>query len=250
MRKYRLPLFALTLIALSFCNSEPPKPVAETPDEPVVETKAQPSGYALESGETDISFVIVSNSAGPITARFPNGCEGSLDASGVGSFTIQLDTMKSLDQNDLENPLRDDNVIEAFFGVRPSKIFPEPVDKAWALLTDKLERSVAKARFEVSATEGLAALADGGSGAGSMTGNLVLWNKVSTPLVFPVNMTRSGDHLEMTSTAPASLDLERVLGPDLRKLIFDTMLAAGCAHQPGIQNTVEINLHKVVFHAQ
>ena len=53
----------------------------------------------------------------------------------------------------------------------------------------------------------------------------------------------------MASTAPVSFDLEQVLGKNLRKLAFDTMLAAGCAHQPGIQNTVTLEITNAVFEA-
>ena len=241
MNKMPLAILALVLATMACTKTEESTP---TPEHPAAESVPKSGGFDLVGAETDISFLIVSNSAGPITGRFPNGVSGSLDASGKGSVAIQLDTMKSLDKNDAENPLRDANVVEAFFGVRPSALLPEPVDKAWAAIADKLERSVATARFDISATEGLDAA------TGSMTGNLVLWNKVSIPLTFAVTVTRSGDRLELASSAPASFDLEEVMGADLRKLTFDTMLAAGCAHQPGIQNKVEITLHKVVLNAK
>ncbi len=244
MTKIRLSVLALVLLTLACSKSEAPAPQAEKSPEPAAQ--ANEASYELVSAETDISFLIVSNSAGPITGHFPNGASGSLGADGAGSFNIQLDTLNSVDKEGVENPLRDANVVEAFFGVRPSAVMPGPVDEAWSLLTDKLERSVANARFEVKSTEGLE-VEDGASGEGSMAGNLVLWNKISIPLTIPLNISRSGDRVEISSTAAASLDLEEVLGTDLRKLVFDTMLAAGCAHQPGIQNKVDITIGKAVF---
>ncbi|MDJ0835455.1 MAG: YceI family protein [Acidobacteriota bacterium] len=242
MIKIRMAVLGLVLVSLACSKSETPAP--EKAGNSAPETKVAAGGYELDSAETDVSFMIVSNSAGPITARFPKGVSGSLDASGKGTVSIQLDTMYSLDQNNLENPLRDANVIEAFFGVRPSAILPEPVDKAWEALAGKIERSVATARFEISEATGL------DTATGNLTGNLVIWNKISVPLTFAVNVTRADNRVELTSTAPVAFDLIEVLGADLRKLTFDTMLAAGCAHQPGIQNKVEISLNKVVMNAK
>jgi len=246
MYKVKLSVLVMVLMTLACTQSEPPAPQPEKTPEPVAQT--EPPGYTLVGAETDFSFVIVSNSAGPVTGRFPNGASGTLDPTGAGNVEIQLALMKSLDKTNTENPLRDANVVEAFFGVRPSRVMREPVDKAWALLTDKLERSVTRARFEIEKTEGID-VADGTQGEGSMTGNLVLWNKISIPLTFPVSTSRTGNRVELVGTAPVSFDLEEVLGSELRKLLFDTMLAAGCAHQPGIQNQVEITIARAVFTA-
>lgn len=239
MNKIFLCLCSLMIVFFLGCNTaqqaESEQPAA------AAEKTPQAVSYTLDSAATDVQFLIVSNSAGPIVARFPEGASGSLDASGKGSLSIKLDTMHSLDQYKAENPLRDANVIEAFFGVRPSAVMKEAVDTAWTHLEGKLDRNVATARFDVSALEGM------GGGAGKLTGNLVLWNKVSVPLSFPVNVTATETGLELVSTESVSFDLEQVLGADLRKLAFDTMLAAGCAHQPGIQNKVDITINKAVF---
>ena len=93
----------------------------------------------------------------------------------------------------------------------------------------------------------MSGIADGHSGNGSLSGNLILWDKISIPLNFPINVSRAGEQVTLSSSQPVSFDLEQVLGSELRKLTFDTMLAAGCAHQPGIQNKVDITLHKVVL---
>ena len=234
----RLLLVALTLVLCACGTGDQPATTADA-----TEPAAEPVRYELIGAETDLRFVIVSNSAGPVTVRFPGGLEGALGEDGKGSFSIQLDTFKSLDQNNLENPLRDSNTVEAFFGVRPSAIFPAEVDAAWEKLTGKLERSVAKAQFEVTESD----LIGSDAANGTLSGNLKLWNTVSVPLSFPVSVTRAEGRVEFASTAPVAFDLEEVLGSDLRKLTFDTMLAAGCAHQPGIQNKVEITLDRVVL---
>lgn len=243
--KTNVVLLCLLASLLACSTNEAPTTQAKNEAEPAA--KPSTTEYELVGAETDISFVIVSNSAGPITARFPNGTAGSLNSEGKGTFTVQLDTMKTLDQNDLDNPLRDANVIEAFFGVRPSAVLPEPVDKAWEALAGKLERSVAKARFEVTDTSGLIDLAAQSGGSGSLSGNLVLWNKISVPLTFKTQMNHHGEKITLSSSEAVTIDLEEVLGAELRKLAFDTMLAAGCAHQPGIQNQVAISLNKVTL---
>jgi len=221
---------------------------SDTPHEETAETPAEtePSGYNLVGAETEMHFVIVSNSAGPVTVRFPGGLSGELSEDGTGKVDVQLDKMYSLDQNKLENPLRDANVVEAFFGVRPSAVFPEKVDEAWSKLSGMIERNVATATFEITASPGLMGDAD----TGSLDGKLELWNTIEVPLSLPVSIARTGDRIEVSSTEPVSFDLEEVLGSELRKLTFDTMLAAGCAHQPGIQNKVEITIDKAVFAAR
>jgi hypothetical protein len=237
LSRFCLLVFALGLLA---CKTQE-APRAETAEKP-----AESKGHTLLKSETEIRFVIVSNSAGPITGRFPDGLTGELDADGTGKVEIQLDTLKTVDQNNVENPLRDGNVIEAFFGVRPSAVFPEPVDEAWSALAGKLERSIQKATFEITSSPGI----HGTATLGSLEGNLKLWKTISIPLSFPVSITRSADRMVLTSTDSVTFDLEQVLGSELRKSLFDTMLAAGCAHQPGIQNQVEITLEKVTLVAR
>jgi len=238
----RMCVLAIAMLALGCNNKTEKQPVAKTaPEAAPVE---QATGYEIVTAETEFHFEIVSNSAGPIRVWFPEGVSGNLNDDGTGTVTVQLDKMYSLDQNDLENPLRDANVVEAFFGVRPSAIFPAQVDEAWQKLTGMIQRSVPNARFEITKSEGIVS---GDATTGSMTGNLVLWNKISVPLTLPVSVTRSETGIELASTEPVSFDLIEALGADLRKLTFDTMLAAGCAHQPGIQNEVTITLDKVIL---
>ena len=240
----------LVLIALSMgCNQGGTPAEEKTASPPETVESQEPARLSIDPEGTEISFVIVSNSAGAVTARFPKGASGWIrpgDAA-EGQFAIQLDTMKSTTADGLENPVRDSNVVEAFFGVRPSALFPEPVDKAWEAIGDRLTRNVAKAVFEVKAVSGISDLADRATGPGSITGNLVLWKTISTEVTFSFNATRSGNAYHLHGTAPTVINLEDILGPELRKLAFDTMLAAACAHQPGIQNEVAINLHRVVL---
>ena len=104
---------------------EPP-PAREYPEPPNLGTVTIPSApkgkgtWVLDSEETKVSFLIVSNSAGPIRGHFIKGASGALDAkSKRGVFTIDLTTLETLDQKMQKNPVRDTNVIEAFFGARP-----------------------------------------------------------------------------------------------------------------------------------
>ncbi len=202
--------------------------------------------YHVLADETDISFVIVSNSAGPVTGRFPEGVTGWLNFSdGSGKISVQIDTLKTAATDGLDNPLRDANIVESFFGVRPSAILPEPVDAAWAKLEGMLMRNVANAGFEVTGIEGVDAAQT--ESAGSVSGRFVLWNRISMDLSFAVNANGEEGRLVLSSSEPVTIDLVQVLGEDLRNLVFDTMLAAGCAHQPGIQNQVAITLNKIVL---
>lgn len=242
-----LRLVALFALVFSLaCNNADQADSAETTaqDTPPSETG---SSFVINTEETDLHFHIVSNSAGPIRGMFPKGVSGSLDQDGKGSLSIDINTLYSLDQNDLENPLRDSNVVEAFFGTRPHPFFAEKVDAAWALIGDQLQRGLNTATFEVTSATGLGNLADGASETGQITGSLKIWNKIEVPLAFDVAMARTGNRVEVTTETGPTFNLETVLGADLRKLAFDTMLAAGCAHQPGIQNDVTINLTKVIF---
>jgi hypothetical protein len=204
--------------------------------------------YVVDAAATDAHFTIVSNSAGPVTGRFPEGYQGWLNlADGKGKFAAQIDNLKTFTQDGMGLALRDQNVIEAFFGVRPSSILPEPVDKAWQALSGKLQRNVQLAGFEIESIDGLSGLADGATAQGSLDGNLVFWDTITVSVRFPVEATRSGDTITLSSTEKVTINLVDVMGQSLRDLAFQTMLAAGCAHQPGIQNDVVIGLDKVVL---
>lgn len=223
-----------------------PAPEAEGTGFLVGEPPAGGDVYQVVAAETDVSFVIVSNSAGAITGHFPQGTAGWLNLSDqTGKFAIQLDTLKTTNEEGLEVPLRDANVVEAFFGVRPSALFAEAVDAAWAKLEGMLPRNVALAGFEVTGLEGVDASLPESSG--SINGRLVLWNKVNVDASFAVKAISAEGRLELSSSEPVTIDLAEVLGENLRNLVFETMLAAGCAHQPGIQNQVAITLEKVVL---
>lgn len=206
------------------------------------------SVFVVDAAETDVHFTIVSNSAGKVTGRFPGGYQGWLDlAEGKGKFATQVDTLKTTTQDGMGLELRDQNVIEAFFGVRPSSTLPELVDKAWQAMAGKLERNIQIAGFEIDKVEGLSDLADGASAQGSLAGKLVFWDTITASVSFPVEAKREGDMLTLASTETVTINLVDIMGQGLRDLAFQTMIAAGCAHQPGIQNEVVIGLDKVVL---
>lgn len=206
------------------------------------------AAYTVDATQTDVHFTIVSNSAGPVTGRFPEGYKGWLDlGEGKGRFAVQLETLKTTTQDGMELERRDQNVLEAFFGIRPSSAMPEAVDQAWQALSGKLERNIQVAGFEIESVEGLKDLADGASAQGALAGKLVFWDTITASVRFPVEATRSGDELTLSSTEKVTINMVDIMGQSLRDTVFQTMIAAGCAHQPGIQNDVVIGLDKVVL---
>ena len=277
MRFLPASLVVLSVGLLSVgCSDPPPPPKAVEPPPAVVDAgsvvapppapeQPEPAGiaagthkipaapkgkgtWAVDPAATSVSFTIVSNSAGPITATFPGGAAGALDAkSKKGVFTVDLTKMTTTNKDGALNPLRDTNVIESFFGARPfaNAALKPAVDTAWQKLDGKIASGVAKAGLVVESVEGITDVKPGASGEGVVNGKLVLWDSVEVPMSFPVTVTRAKDVLEVKGTAPATFDIEKATGSPLRKALFDAMIAAGCAHQPGIQNAVTVNLDKV-----
>lgn len=221
------------------------------PEDVTFNMEAMPEGpdiYTVDTAETDMHFTIVSNSAGPVTGRFPTGYSGWLNlAEGKGKFAAKIDTLTTTTADGMGLERRDHNIIEAFFGVRPSVAMPEAVDKAWEALTGKIERNIPLAGFEIEKIDGLTDVADGASGQGSLSGTLVFWDTITASVSFPVEAKREGDILTLSSTEQVTVNLVDIMGQSLRDLAFHTMIAAGCAHQPGIQNDVVIGLDKVVL---
>lgn len=215
---------------------------------------AVPAGagtWAVEPTATTVAFTIVSNSAGPITGRFPNATGGAFDEkAGKGVFTVDLTKMVTVNKDNAPNPVRDSNVIEAFFAARPFAIADkkQAVADTWAALAGKIASGVATAALVVETVEGaVLAVKDGQSADGVVNGKLVLWESVEVPVSFPVTASRTGDAIEVTGTAPSTFNIEKATGSAIRKKLFDTMLAAGCAHQPGIQNDVSVALERVTL---
>lgn len=214
------------------------------PDAPVGK-----GAWLVDPAATQVSFTIVSNSAGVITGTFPNGAAGAFDAKArKGVFTIDLTKMTSVNKDKVANPVRDTNVIESFFAARPfaNAALKDAVAAAWQPLDGKIASGVSRAALVVDAVEG-ADVKDGATGDGVVNGKLLLWESVEIPVSFPVTIARKGKTIEVTGKGPASFDIEKATGSKLRKSLFNAMIAAGCAHQPGIKNDVTVSLDKVTL---
>lgn len=224
--------------------------------------KDAPKGaWSIDGDNTLTSFVIVSNSAGPITGRFPKGTAGWVhvaDGKTTGTVHVDLSTLSTTNKAGVTNDIRDARVVEAFFGAPLSDKTPEAAKKAsvatkdkvaavWKKLDGILPTGVTHAGFVATKLEGLDALKDGTPGALTVHGDLVLWDTVKTPVSFALTATKTGNKVVASSTKPTTINLLKLLGDDVRALAFETMLAAGCAHQPGIQNDVAIRFDKLVF---
>ena len=236
----------------------PPPPAVELPEPEGIKAgdhkvPAAPKGkgtWAVDPASTSVSFTIVSNSAGPITGTFPGGAAGAIDEkTKKGVFTIDLLRMTTTNKAGAANPVRDTNVIESFFAARPfgNAALKPAVDSMWKKLDGKIAGGVAKAGLIVETVEGIDSVKDGATGHGVVNGKLVLWDSVQVPVSFAVTVSRLKNILEVKGTAPATFDVEKATGSGLRKMLFDAMIAAGCAHQPGIQNAVAVNLDKVTL---
>lgn len=228
---------------------EPPGVAAGTHKTPAPPTGA--GAWTVDPASTTVAFTIVSNSAGPITGRFPNATSGSIDEkSGRGVFTVDLTRMVTVNKDNATNAVRDSNVIEAFFAARPFSIEErkQAVADVWSGLAGKIASGVSSAALVVDSVEGGATkVKDGETADGVVNGKLVLWESVEVPVSFPVTASRKGDAIEVKGTAPSTFNIEKATGSAVRKKLFDTMLAAGCAHQPGIQNDVSVALEQVTL---
>jgi hypothetical protein len=220
--------------------------------------------WSVDAATTSVSFTIVSNSAGLVTGKFDNAAAGAFDPKAKkGVFGVDLTKLvtSSVPKGataPAPNPVRDANVIESFFGARPFASTPAnaanapkkgDVDNAWKALAGKIASGVSTASLVVDSVEG-AELAKDGTSNGTVNGKLELWESVEVPVSFPVTVEKKGDTMTVKGTAPSKLDIEKVTGSAIRKSLFDNMLAAGCAHQPGIQNEVTLNLDQVTLKEQ
>lgn len=245
-------------VSYSWANQGPPDTVAR---EAVIHAGMYPFAlkpaptkhpvWKIAAAETQVSFQIVSNSAGTITGTFAKGSEGWVDISQEkqpqGNFALQLDTLKTHNAKGEGNPARDLNVIEAFFGVRDSSAQGEPVRHVWSKLSHYLQHHVKTAGFEITGMSNLKKNPDGKQGSAEVQGYLYLWNSLRLPAQFFVTIEQQAEKMTIKSTSPFVFNLEQVLGSQVRSLVFETLLAAGCAHQAGIQNQVSVSLDQVVF---
>jgi hypothetical protein len=261
---------------------EPPKPAAPPPPPPTPPTPQvpEPAGisagahkapdapkgkgmWAVDPASTSVSFTIVSNSAGLVTGKLDNAASGAFDPKAKkGVFHVDLTKLVTTSSKagapPAPNPVRDANVIESFFGARPFASTPAnaanapkkpDVENSWKALTGKIASGVSTASLVVGSVEG-AELAKDGASNGTVNGKLELWDSVEVPVSWPVSVEKKGDTLTVKGTAPAKFDIEKVTGSAIRKALFDNMLAAGCAHQPGIQNEVSVMLDQVTLKEQ
>ena len=210
--------------------------------------------WSIDPTATTGSFTIVSNSAGVITGKLAGAAAGGFDAKAKkgpkGVVTVDLTKLVSTNKDGVGNPARDTNVIEAFFGARPfANADKKPaVEDAWKKLAGKLAGGVAQAGLVIDGVEGGAAdVKDKKTADGVVNGKLVLWDSVEIPVSWPVKAERKGDVITVTGGAPAQFDIEKVTGSAIRKALFDNLLAAGCAHQPGIKNEVTVSLDQVTL---
>ncbi len=243
-------------------------PATPTPAPPATPPQPEPAGIApgahkipeapkgkttwtVDPTGTDVSFTIVSNSAGPITGKLSGAAAGAYDAkSKKGVFTVDLTKLATVSKDGAGNPVRDANVVQAFFGAAPfaDAAHKTAVEGVWKTLSAKLQSGVTKAGLVLDGVEGDAATPkEGKSVEGTVNGKLVLWDSVEIPVSFPVTAEKKGDTIEVKSTAPAQFDIEKATGSVIRKGLFDSLLAAGCKHQPGIQNEVKVSLDKVTL---
>lgn len=258
MMAFGIGLGITMAVSYSWANQGPPDTIAR---EAVIHAGMYPFAlkpapekhpvWQIVAAETQVSFQIVSNSAGTITGTFAKGSQGWVDISQEkqpqGNFTIQLDTLKTRNAKGEGNPARDMNVIEAFFGVRDSATQAEPVRHVWSQLSHYLQHQVKTAGFEIAGMSNLKKNPDGKHGTAEIQGFLYLWNSVRLPAQFPVAIEQQAGTMSIKSTAPFVFNLEQALGSQVRSLVFETLLAAGCAHQAGIQNQVSVSLDQVVF---
>jgi hypothetical protein len=238
----------------------PPPPTPEVPEPAGIKAgafaPAKPGPtkgmWIVDAEQTVVSFTIVSNSAGPITGKFEKSATGSFDPKKrTGSFAVDLTKMTSTNKKGELNPVRDTNVIESFFAARPfaNAALAGAVADVWKRLDGKIASGVGTARLDIDNVEGAAATPkDGAPVDGVVNGKLVLWDSIAVPVSFPVTVTKTKDDVEVKGTAPATFNIEAATGTPIRKALFDAMIAAGCAHQPGIQNDVAVSLDRVVLH--
>ncbi|MCP4504363.1 MAG: YceI family protein [Deltaproteobacteria bacterium] len=221
-------------------------------------TSAAPAGaWKIDGDKTDVSFTIVSKSAGPVTGHFPKGTQGFLK-DGKGEVTIDLTKLVTTDKTGAENAVRDARVVHAFFGVplasapkdkmeasKAAMASQEKVDAAWKKLNGVLPTGVTTAAYRISGVEGLDKLEEGKASDIMLHGTLILWDSLETHFVLSLQATKIGKSIAAHSKGLATLHLEKLLGKTTRNLVFETMLAAGCGHQAGIHSEVMINIEKL-----
>jgi|GEM_PF-2174394 len=222
---------------------------------------APADAWTIDTDATKVSFVIVSNSAGPVTGHFDKAAKGWLAKDGKsGQATVDLIQLRSVDKTGAENAVRDARVVHAFFGL-PLDAAPkdkaevskgamgaiDKVNAVWKKLDGVLPTGVAQAAYKLQGVDGLDKLEDGKPGDIMTHGSLVLWDSLEVHVMFPMTATKKGKTLTASSKKAVSINLEELLGKATRDTVFDTMLAAGCGHQAGIQSKVDITIDQLTL---
>lgn len=211
--------------------------------------KVKSKKWDINTAKTKLHFTIVSGDSGEFKGTFNNGVDGFLkldNEKSRGSFFVRYSSMVTVNKAGKGNSLRDNNLVEAFFGVRDSKVAKEPVNEVWERLSGVLTKGIPYAQFEIDKVEGLK-LASKKEAACNVKGRIILWDKIKIPAVFPVKATMNNNQLEIKGTKPFKFNLVKALGQSTRNTVFETLLAAGCPHKKGIQNDVTIYLDQIVF---
>ena len=283
MRAQLLPMFLLSVLLVA-CADKPaesaPKSTnaAEKPVAPSTAPASAPAGepkikahqaaftataapansWTIDGDKTEVSFTIVSKSAGPVSGTFPKGVKGYVAANGKGEVTIDLSSLVTTDKTGAGNDVRDARVVHAFFGVplaaatsekaaasKTALSNLEKVEAAWKKLEGVLAPGVKQAAYRISGVDGLDKLVDGKEGSLMLHGTLVLWDSLETHFMLPLKATKTGKTISASTKEAATLNLDKVLGKTTRDLVFETMLAAGCAHQAGLESAVSISIPKL-----
>lgn len=215
----------------------------------VYQIKNKGKKWDINTEKTKLHFTVVSNDSGEFKGTFNNGVEGFLrlaNEKSKGSFFVRYSKMVTVNKAGKGNPLRDNNLVEAFFGVRDSKVAKKAVNDVWDKLSGVLKKGVSTAQFEIDKVEGLK-LASKKEASCNVKGRVILWDKIEIPAVFPVKAKINNNELEIKGTKPFKFNLVKVLGQNTRNTVFQTLLAAGCPHKKGIQNDISIYLDTIVF---
>lgn len=219
-----------------------------TEDLKVIKKNKKEVSWKINSEKSKLHFTIGANPNVTITGYFPNGISGNLllnNEKSTGEFKVKIATLKSVNQLGKENPVRDMNVVESFFGTKNSSFAKDAVNRVWDSLTGVLDKGVQHASFKIKKVENLKM--DSKTNANCVVkGDITLWGKINIPVDFPVKAEMKDNSLEILGDKPATFDLLKVLG-DKRDIVFETLKAAGCPHDAGVKNEVSIYLDKIVF---
>lgn len=212
---------------------------------------ASETKWNINSEKTKLHFTITTKTAVTISGYFPNGSSGEFyinknKEKSHGEFKVNLSTLKSVNKEGKENPVRDMNVTEAFFGIKNSTIAKDAVNRLWDSLSGVLNKGVQEAVFTVDNLNNFK-MKDNTTAQTKIKGHFLLWGRINIPVEFPVTAEMKKNTLEITGLKPAKFNLLSVLGEKNRDTIFETMIAAGCPHEQGIENDVNVYFDKVVL---